>query len=227
MKKLILTAIIFSLLNCAFAQQKDTTSTPNGMFFLKGNGGVLTPFSNSNPAVNKSDNYTFGFSFGVILGSKKSKAFMGMEIGGFKGKLPNNDKTLGLNDNYDLSGGLYKLLFQYNFCKWFNIQYNLGMGSIQCERPWFVLPSNLSANGKQIVEYPVKIINSCFVTGIGVNINPLKWLSINANCDYIGCTFNFENVVHTEDNYVTKFYNPDFKLRAYYTSIGIIIHSPY
>ncbi|MEI6823698.1 MAG: hypothetical protein WCL51_17335 [Bacteroidota bacterium] len=229
MKKiLILATILFSIANYTFAQKDDTTDKSSGMLYCKGNIGILTPFNSSNPSVSKSKNYSSSFSFGVIFnGDTNSKLYMGLEGEFLNSYLSNNDKTLGLNDNYNFTGALWKFLFQYNFCKSFNIQYRIGMGSIECSRPWFVLSSSLSANGKQIVEYPTKISNNCFVTGLGININFLQWLSVNANCDYIGGTFNFNNVVHSEDSYVTKVYNPDLKVRSYFLSVGLVIHTKY
>ncbi len=227
-KTLILACLLLGIINFTFAQDAPTKNKAFANFFFKGSAGYLTPLSNTSPSVLKSNDYTYAYSFGFMIGGfAKNKFSWGIECGGFQSKLINNDKTLGLDDNYILNGGLYKFVFQYNFNKYFNIYYNIGGGSIECQRPWFVIPANLATNGKKIEEYPTKIINGCFVTGIGININPLKWLSLNANIDYIGTTFKFENVVHSEDKYVTNVYNPNLKLRAYILTVGLVLRTPY
>jgi hypothetical protein len=223
-RKIIFIAFIFGLINYTYAGDKDSTALTDGigLFYLKGNIGKLLPLSNSNPSVIKSDYNTYSIHAGIIGRNKKnSKLGLGVEYEYLKSRLINNDITLGTNEEYKFSGNFGKFIFQYTVFSKLNIEYNIGIGSISCLRPYFTIPANKSLNGKTIEEFPQEVSNNAFITGIGINYSLFDWLSVNTNCDYIGATFNYKNIIHSEDRFITNVYNPDFKMRAYFISLGL------
>lgn len=233
-KTIFLTITLLGLINFTFAQNFDNASDDlsknrsRAIFYMKAGGGIHTPMNSSKPALLESKETTGAFSFGFLGGKFTKNTFAaGFEFGGAYSKLVNDDKTIGIGGEYELQTTMFKFLLQYNLTDWFNVQYNIGWGAIMASRPWFVVPAASSANGKILEEYPIEKYNNCFVMGVGFNIKPIKWLSLNINCDYIGATMNFTNVVHSEDKYVTKVYDTDLKLRTYMVTLGLVYHSQY
>lgn len=232
MKKILIVILVFfGLVNYCIAQKEekklsseDSSITKSKSYaYIKANFGKLSLFDNSSPTFKNDNDFGYNYSFGFVMPNDSDRTiYFGLEYGRFNAKMTNNDKTIGQNEKYDFNGGVVKILFQYPFLKNLNFQYNIGIGSIECSRPWLKLPANLSTNGKQIEEYASKISNNCFVMGVSANLKLLDWLMLNANFDYIGATFNFTDVAHSENKLVTKVYNPDLILRAYYISIGIV-----
>lgn len=216
----IISLIILLFFKYSLAGEKDTSSTT---IYIKGEIGRFIPLNNSNPSVVKSDDYVSGFSFGII-GCISKKMDLGFEFGSiYNSSVINSDYTLGGVQKINFDIFTVKILIKYNFFTNLNIQYNIGIAGITAKRPWFVIPSNISGNGKLIEEYPLDVSNNSFVTGLRLDYNILKWLSANAGIEYYGVTFNFKNIVHSEDKLVTKVYDSDFKLRAYYPSFGLLI----
>ena len=217
---LFLLIIVLSSLNQVIAQNNITPKKELKWIDFKFDIGTLNPFNSTNPSVLKSNSLTYDFSIRAIGFGKDATSVNSLGLEFIQSKLINNDKTLGQNDEYNLVGVYIKPEYGLKLNNSLRISYNLGYGRMVLSRPWFVIPANLSANGKQIEEYPQQTNNGVFLTGLSLVMRLSINISIAANCEYFGATFDFEKIVHTEDKYITKVYNPTFTLRAYYISFG-------